>query len=418
MKKSKIILAIVLAVVLLIAVWNVPTFSWFSRPHEEKGEKMVLQTDNVYPGYNGGDSQDHVTFTTKASNDGGDTYSADCDSNNACNGSNIPNGNRRMFCTTITNSSGTEQNVSLYASTLSIPSDSNGSLALGVNGPTRSYRDYTSLTNQNYHTEHNYDKRIYFQNYNIAGWKGVDIYVTFGYEYGTKTYKMNWIKNDTTYGAIFYADVPYSVDQVYFTASGWQTADRTDYTMHTETATGLDNSRNSIGQSKLFRIKDETVGGQQNYRKFDVANEDINGASISEFYHDITIKKNATFNASEALEYHHNASVTYTSTNTSIFTVASNGTITGLRAGTAQLKTKVYGNAYNDSIEKVTTVTVTADDSYVFNDVPIVKNIKIPASGGTEENPANVVKVYWYIINNTASASSLSYTIDKLYISM
>ena len=46
MKKSKIVLAIVLAVVLLIAVWNVPTFSWFSRPHSQNGAQAVLGGSN------------------------------------------------------------------------------------------------------------------------------------------------------------------------------------------------------------------------------------------------------------------------------------------------------------------------------------------------------------------------------------
>ena len=85
MKKSKVVLAIVLAVVLLIAVWNVPTFSWFSRPHDQDGEKTVLGGDSgaysIYA-YNG----KGVTISTMGSSTGVEgTYTTDCNANNACN---------------------------------------------------------------------------------------------------------------------------------------------------------------------------------------------------------------------------------------------------------------------------------------------------------------------------------------------
>lgn len=423
MKKSRFLLAIFLAFVLLITLMNVPTFSWFTRSGVNQslsGEKMLLQTKNAYTAYNG----ENVTITTYPSDNGFD-YSTTATT--SYNGSGIYPHNRKYFCTTITNSSGSDQNVSLYANKLSIPAavngGSNGTLALGVNGPTRNYRDYTALTNKKYSTALNYSKRIYFQTYNIDGWGGKDIYVTFGYEYGTDTYKMTWTKNDNTYGAIFYADVPYSVDQVYFTAAGWQTAGSNggaDGTMKTVTATGLDNSLNSITQSKLFRIKNETEGTYHN-RKFDVQNENINGAGIKQYCNSVTLVRQATFNTvtqgnETLLIKESTANVEYSSSNSNIFTV-NNGVITGVAAGTAKLYITIKGTTYNDTVVKETEVTVTQENNYEFNDVPIVRNILIPGSGGTQEDPANVVKVYWYVINNSDS-NNLDYTIDSLYIGL
>lgn len=416
MKKSRFLLAIFLAFVLLITLMNVPTFSWFTRPQSQTGEKMILQTKNTYTAYNG----KNVTITTYPSDNGFD-YSTTATT--SYNGSGIYPHNRKYFCTTITNSSGSDQNVSLYANKLSIPAGTNGTLALGVNGPTRSYRDYTALIKKKYSTEKCYDKRIYFQTYNIDGWGGKDIFVTFGYEYGTDTYKMNWIKNDNTYGAIFYADIPYSVDHLYFTAAGWQTAGSNggaDGTMKTVTATGLDNSLNSITQSKLFRIKNETESTYHN-RKFDVQNEDINGASIKQYCNNVTLVRNATFDTvtqgSETLFIKQStASVQYSSSNSNVFTVDSNGVITAIDAGTATLYTTVKGQAYNDTIRKETTVTVTQQDSYEFKDVPIVKNVKIPGDVSNDpENTDNIVNVYWYVINNS-DTTNLSYTIDSIYV--
>ena len=55
-----------------------------------------------------------------------------------------------------------------------------------------------------------------------------------------------------------------------------------------------------------------------------------------------------------------------------------------------------------------TTIHVTSAANYVFNDVPIVKNIRMAAD--------DTVDVYWYVINNSPT-TALSYTIDQVYVS-
>ena len=405
MKKSRIAIAVILAVVLAVTCVSVPTFSWFTRPQSQTGEKMMLETNNTYNAYNGYG----VTVSTMGSADSGINYSTNCNDANACSGSEIGIHNRKYFCSTITNSTNSEQNVSLYARTLSIPAGTNGTLALGVNGPTRSYHDYSSLTNKTYNTALNYDKRIYFQTHGVSGWEsGQDIYVTFGYEYGDKTYKMNYITHDNTWGHIYYADLPYTANRLYFTVSGWQTANHgsQDNTLKSATVSNLANNVNSItNSSTVFRIKNQT--NNENNRP--VETDTVIGASIREYYSSITLAKKATFDTSTKLSYQTGATVEYYSSNSGVFTVDSHGKITGVSAGTATLYTKVVGGTYGDFIQKETEINVTPNNSYVFYDVPIVRNMKIPANGTQE--------VYWYVINNSLT-NALSYTIDEVYIGL
>ena len=95
MKKSKVVLAIVLAIALVIIVWNVPTFSWFSRPHSQNGAQAVLGGSNGAYSLNAYNAYG-VSIATYPSNDGF-TYSNTATTN--YNGSNIPNYNRKYFKT-------------------------------------------------------------------------------------------------------------------------------------------------------------------------------------------------------------------------------------------------------------------------------------------------------------------------------
>lgn len=414
MKKSRLFIAIALAVVLLITCISAPTFSWFTRTsssQKQTGEEIVLLSDNAYGAYNGKE----VSFETKSSVSGitePDSYFTGCTASADLSSKDLGLNRRKYFCTTITNASGADQNVSLYAKTLSIPADTHGTLALGVNAPTRSYRDYSSLTNKKYNTVLNYDKRIYFQTSGVDGWEsGSDIYVTFGYEYGTKTYKMNYIKYERIWGHIYYCDIPYSANYLFFTVGGWEKANngQPDYSMRSAQVNNLTNDMSSIDTSFVYRIKNE----KDNNNNRPIVFDSINGASIKQYYSSITLATGATFAASAGLQRQEHTTVKYYSSNSGVFTVNEDtGEITGVAAGTATLYTKVIGETYSDFVEKETTITVSSENSYVFYDVPIVKNVLIE---GSTENDKNVVKVYWYIINNSLT-NTLSYTIDQVYL--
>ena len=430
MKKSKIVLAIVLAVVLLIAVWNVPTFSWFSRPHSQNGAQAVLGGSNGAYSLNAYNAYG-VSIATYPSNDGF-TYSDTATTN--YNGSNIPNYNRKYFKTTLTNNSGGEQNVSLYARTLSIPTANNGTLALGVNGPTRSYHDYSSLATKTSFSTRD-AMRVYFQkpkDNTPKGWSGTEFYICWNEDPNTGVESLNPLGSNGTYYKMtycgekdnfynYYVDIPKTATHAFFACENWaegkQQSDLTadNWKKRTQTLWNLGGDGQSQLQSKVYKLTSTVSGGNT---QVETPPHSVTGACINNYYNTIFVTTGSTFNAALSnttniplrTDYAANyiGSLEYYSGDTSVFTVGkTTGVITPVGAGEATLYTKAVGSSYSDSQQVETTVKVTAADNYVFNDVPIVKNVKMAAN--------ETVDVNWYVINNSTT-NALSYEIDEIYI--
>lgn len=430
MKKSKVILAIVLAVIFVMICVNVPTFSWFSRGHNLIGEKMMLGesnsvTNNSFTAYNGY----NVSMATYASDDGV-TYGTSSTSN--FSGSGLLYNRRKYFCTTITNSAGTAQNVSLYAKTLSIPTSSNGTLALGVNGPTRSYRDYSELANPSSDSERDM-MRIYFaKDNNVSGWNGTEFYIcwnedsrttqsTLGNKGQNGTYtKLTWVgDNNNGNSNRYYADIPITATHAFFCVENWGTNNngQENWWQRSQELYNLASDGQTKTQSVIYTITNTNTGGNATVTHSNVSGQ--GGACINHYYNTIFAATGTTFDAAltnttnipvrSGYSKNFTGTLHYYSGNTSIFTVnESSGVITPVAAGSATLYTKSVGY-YTDTQQVETTVTVTSAANYVFYDVPIVRNVLIPAG--------ETVDVYWYVINNSADAA-LRYTIDQLYLGM
>ena len=429
MKKSKVILAIALAVILLVTIMNAPTFSWFTRPDPKSGEQMVLSSKNAYNAYNG----KNVTISTKSSTTGKEnSYSTTVEDSTGLSGSGITTHNRKYFCSTITNASGAEQNVSLYANKLSIPTSSNGTLALGVNGPTRSYRDYSSLATKTSYSLRN-DMRVYFQKpkYNTpAGWTGTEFYICWNEDTNTGIESLDSTGSNGTYYKMtycgekdgyynYYADIPMTATHAFFACENWGTNNngQPNYAQRTQTLWNLYGDGQTQLQSKVYQLTSTVSNGNTTVHTPPYS---VNGACINKYYNTIFVTAGSTYNASLAAtaniplrtDYTANyiGTLHYYSGDTSVFTVnESTGVITAVAAGEAKLYTKAVGTSYSDEQQVETAVKVTAAANYDFNDVPIVRNLKIPAGES--------VDVYWYVINNSET-SALRYTIDSLYVGM
>ena len=422
MKKSKVILAIALAVILLVTIMNAPTFSWFTRPQpaydklntsDQSGEYLALTTKNSYTAYNGYNCK----IATYASDDGV-TYSTTATT--SYNGSDINSHFRKYFRTTITNNSSTAQNVSLYAKTLSMDNANNGTLALGVNTPTRSYRDYTALAQPSAKIDRNW-MRVYFEkDNNVEGWSGTSFYIVWS----ETTLNSNGLGTGNNYTKLehvggsnnpnqYYADIPSTAKQAFFcvenfgtnnnNSPNWgQRSQNVDLAQQGQTKTA----------SKLFKITSTT-----SYNNHVVVTYSVTGNNIYKQYSLISVPVGSTFSAVLANNEYITDNITqtaisleYYSSNTSIFTVdPSSGLITPVAAGEAVLYTKSVGGSYPDTQQVETTVRVSAARKYAFYDVPIVKNILIPAAGE--------VNVDWYVINNS-DTTKLSYEIDQIYLGM
>lgn len=423
MKKSKVVLAIALAVILLVTIMNAPTFSWFTRPQpsydalntsDQSGEYLALTTKSSYTAYNGYNCK----IATYASDDGV-TYSTTATT--SYNGSDINSHSRKYFRTTITNmNSSSAQNVSLYAKTLSMDKANNGTLALGVNTPTRSYRDYTSLAQPSAKIDRNW-MRVYFEkDNNVEGWSGTSFYIVWsettlnsnGLGTGNNYTKLEHV-GGSNYPNQYYADIPSTAKQAFFcvenfgtnnnNSPNWgQRSQNVDLAQQGQTKTA----------SKLFKITSTT-----SYNNHVVVTYSVTGNNIYKQYSLISVPVGSTFSAvlanNEYITDNNTQtaiSLEYYSSNTSIFTVdPSSGLITPVAAGEAVLYTKSVGGSYPDTQQVETTVRVSAAGKYAFYDVPIVKNILIPAAGE--------VNVDWYVINNS-DTTKLSYEIDQIYLGM
>ena len=141
MKKSKFAIVIALGLVLCLLCGVTTTFSWFSRPREESGNS--LRWSGQYKISNG----KNISIKTVESSDDGSTF----DENPVTDfGGFLEAGKRRYFCTEISNSGNTEQNVSLFIKNLKTSDTASASgLYVGVNKPLKTYRSYNDIVGSN-----------------------------------------------------------------------------------------------------------------------------------------------------------------------------------------------------------------------------------------------------------------------------
>lgn len=429
MKKSRLLLVIMLAVVLCIACVCGSTFSWYTRPNEQSGSS--LKWDSNYSISNG----EGVTMQTLASADGGKTYKEEVSS--FSNTAGLAAGKCVYYRTAIMNSStASAQSVSLFLSQLDLSDKSGGKFYLGVNGPLKTYKNYSQIGGTG-SSDSTFEKttsdtvRIYFQPNNVDSWK--DDSTVIKVKCGT-----NDDVNNPNFGSAItmttisgsspktlYADIPLSSKMIQIYAN-----DDTEGANATPYMSLLNYCHNlSATNSYLFVLRKNTEGSYNNHN-CDTSSLS-NGANIANYYRTISIPQGGTFPAAltSGTDYS-GKTIEYYSSNESVFTVdKSTGEITvssGASVGaTATLYTKVIGeyvsadNNSNDNDQKQveTTVTITKAPtpvSYTFANVPVVTNFKISAAPDST-NPA-VEYVYWYIKND--SSSVLKYSIADIYLSL
>ena len=383
---------------------------------------MVLSSKNQYTAFNG----KNVTISTNSSATGAnESYTTSVTDSTGLSGSGILTHNRKYFCTTITNGSGSDQNVSLYAKTLYIPTSSNGTLALGVNYPTRSYRDYSALATPSTKTTRDM-MRIYFEkDNNVSGWNGTEFYICWNEDTNTSVESLDSTGSNGTYTKLthvggsgypnqYYADIPKTATHAFFCVENWGTNNNgsENWGQRSQTLFNLAGDGQSQTASKLYKITSDTNSSGNHL--VHTPPYSVTGNCINSYYSNIFVATGNTFDARLASgEYI--GDLEYYSGNESVFKVYNDnnghtkGYIYPQGAGTATLYTKSAGGSYPDSQQVETIVTVTSAANYVFYDVPIVRNVLIPAGES--------IDVYWYVINNSET-TQLRYTIDSLYIGM
>lgn len=436
---GKKILVVVLAAILFGTCISSSTFSWFTRPKLEytNGKAMNFTIPNSVYYAPGSSTQtsgapkayagNGVTMATYLSTNDGVSFSdtAAAPATSGSLGITSPS-NRIYYKTTITNTSGTEQNVSLYIKNFT-PSGS--SVCVGTNVPVKAFKNYSMYgVNIPSPTKNQSDgdkKRVYFEpvgrvpsgdsyNDHRTTWANKTYYV-FSSTDGS-SFTRTQMTVTTNFSGIYYADINWDHNQCYFAC-----AQSPQNYQRTQTFTNLYGDGLTMTQSLLFY----TNGTYTDYNNAWAGKEYCQGASFAHYYKDITIAavSGQTINVglTRGTDYQSKESngFTYTSNNTSVFTVSSSGVITpntnitATTTSTLRYRATSYYGDYKDITVNVTVKKVV--NTSAIKAAPIVTNLLLAASGDHATQD-----VYWFIQNGDemygAASGSATYTLDGIYL--
>lgn len=395
MKKSKILLVAVLAVVLCFVCITTQTFSWFTLPRENKGDSLQWSEIAYNASTNTG-----ITMATYESTDDGKTFGETAVTSLTNSSTGIAAGNRKYYRTDITNSSTSAQSVSLYLSSLGITTGSSGNFYLGVNSPLRTYKEFGTTSSQKVVSEVN-KKNVYVgfnttqtytaSDYKIYYWNGSglegDEYVTSD-KIGTGTYTVSSYSNYTETYNMYPVTIPYSADAMNLQYNNGYVYD--------------------AGNNNDIDAKNTVIWFHYGNAYHSAYMKSGEAAGIKSFYSSATVAKGATTNIAATGQ----GTISYSTSNSSIATVSSSGVVTGVGTGTATITVTSKG-VYGDTITSTCKVTVTAGGT-TYSDVPIVTNLRI----GPRSSESNTTEsVYWYI-KNDAETGTLKYTISDMYVTL
>lgn len=405
MKKSKIIIVSVLAVILCVMCVTTSTFSWFTRPQTLKGDSLgwdINYDTSVGSG---------VTMKTYASTDGGSTYNEAQEITSFSNSSGIGAGDRVWYRTDITNNGASPQSVSLYLSKLTLPENAQGSFYLGVNSPLKTYKSYgassassgekvvSTINQQNVYLGLHSDATemaklpptIDF----IHAWNNSGVISDCSWSDAVSTGNTGewslgssyWSDAKQTFN-IYAMKIDYRCTQFQFVKKpNNYYNDPQPIISSNNTIVYFENGGNYIAQAK---VSDPAAG-------------------ISTFYSSARVTAGDKINLAATGK----GTITYKSSNTSVATVDSSGVVTGVKSGTAIITVTSTG-AYGDTITATCNLSVTSKEGNVKTDVPIITNVKV--NGMSDVGEATTESIYWYIKNDGSGA--LTYTIEDVYLTL
>lgn len=404
MKKSKFAIVIALGLVLCLLCGVTTTFSWFSRPRTESGDS--LRWSGQYKISNG----QNISIKTVESSDDGSTFGENAVTDFS---GSLQAGERRYFCTEISNSGNAEQNVSLFIKNLKTSGTASASgLYVGVNKPLKTYRSYNDIVGSgSTYTKTTLDKyRMYCETNNVSSWKDSTTEIRIRYGTGsvsTPSWKgavvMTYVKG--TGNRVLCGDIPTSATVIQVYANNDPTG--ANATPYISLSSCKDLSTKVAYDVKILSNVDNLHNHQ--YELWPIKEN----ANFINYYSIANISLGSTFNASLVAGTDYvGSSISYSSSSNSVFKVGANGVITPVAEGTAKLTTTIKGGAYGDTYSVTTEISVTSASTDSI-DTPIVTNLEIKPRAA--DGPT-VSKVYWYIKND--SSSTITYSLKDVYISL
>lgn len=252
--------------------------------------------------------------------------------------------------------------------------------------------------------------------------------INLSYKVGDKEYQVKMAKCANTESGdtitnttnVYYYDIPSNTEKFFFfnhwylrSASNreWnRTIDITDLTA-----------------GRLYYLTNGVVDGQ--YKEYAVRDVNKNLVALNQYYTNVRMSKGSNVYADISLKKdsedesfipdYYGQSISYNvisntpvTENTTVATINRDGLITPLNYGSATIRTTITG-VFGDT----KTVDTTVDIPQSISQLPIIKNIRVPAQGATnsEGKAANKVEVDWYAINKSATETM---TTGSLYFTI
>lgn len=395
MKKSKILLVTALALVLCLLCVTTSTFSWLPRPKEDKGNSLGWN-----PSYETSVGKDITMITYSLPENGrepSDPHAVLDVVTDFSNNAGIDPGHRKYYRTDIINSGTESQSVSLFLSAISGLDSTSGKFCLGVNGPLKTYKNYSDINSElsskvesvinqkNVYVGFNVNQSYTPQNYAVHWWKTEN-----NSDSGDSQVKPYFNPNrqgsyaNSTYN-MSYATIPYYADGVKLRQGDtWYGSDNTD-----------------LDKKNTIILYGNTNADYQQSGK---------AAGINSFYSSARAKVGDTIDLAAK---GHTGTFYYASSDESVATVSLTGQVEAKKAGSATITVTSTGT-YGDKITAscVLTVRDTVDSSAIY-DVPVVTNVKVAPK---TEAGNTVESIYWYIKNDGDAA--LTYSIDDVYLTL
>ena len=433
-KSTKALKALVISAlgVLLLTLSVSSPFAWFNRPQSKTGGSLSLSIPYGDKDPNGNDipmkayDGKNLTMATYLSTDDAISFSETA-ADPATNVTGLQPNKRYYYKTEITNTGATEQKVSLYLKNFTPGTQSGTNVCVGVNYPIKAFKNYTmydqTIPPATKNRKNGTVKRVYFEptnripsgnNYDgtRSNWANKTYYVVSGTAStdidsnrgSNATYTQ---MHSTTTSGVYYADIPLDHNKLYFVVQNW-----TEDYQRTQTFTNLNGDGLTQVQSLIFYLN----GTYNDFNNVWAGKENVTGACFAGYYNSISLSVGQTIDAGLVLHSDYGGqSISYTSSNTSKFTVSTNGTITAVAAGSGTL-TYTITSSKGDTVSKTANVVVHGYDvsSTTIANAPIVTNLSVPANGKTE--------VWWFIQNGDEeyfeSTANASYTHEGLFLSV
>ena len=402
MKKLKILLVTSLALLLCFMCIMTTTFSWFTRPKSITGNALEFTNQS----YNTSINDSSISMVTYASSDG-KNYGTSAVSEFS-NSTGLASGGRKYYRTDIINSGNYDQTVSLYLTNLTLDSTT-GNFFLGVNSPTKTYKPYGGATTATGKVANTINKQnVYLALESVEVGEGK---LTNNIDY-VHAWNGTGTESDTYYDTM--VDEDYTEE--YTDNYGWK-KQRT-YDIYSATIDSRCTKFKLKTKNNNWMPPEPTISENNTLIFYEHGNvyyaemrKSGTPAKLESFYSSATVGKGSSINIQATAT---GTSIQYSSSNSSVATVDSNGNVTGVAAGSATITVKVYG-VYGDCLESTCSVLVTSSDKSL-TDVPIVTNVLVPKGAGTETG-TTVESVYWYI-KNDATSGTLKYTISDVYLTL